>query len=75
MAKMIAITTILTRGTDGKEVQIAPGTCFECKPAEARQFDALGAARQPRADELAAAAPAPKVESVAAAPATKVKDT
>ena len=53
MAKMYALRTIIRQNDDDVQEQIARRTVFDCKPAEARQLDALGAARPATDAEIA----------------------
>ncbi len=57
MAKMYALNKILRR-IDGEEVTVPARTVFDCPPAEAKQLDALRAARPATADEVKAHAEA-----------------
>lgn len=54
MAKMLALTEILMPG----EELVPKGEVFDCTPAQAKQFDALYAARPALESEIEAAAKA-----------------
>lgn len=55
MAKMFAKNKII-RQVDGVEEVVLARTVFECTPSEAKQLDALGAARQASKAEIEKAA-------------------